>query len=197
MITIVTEGAVHPKFLTASDVSNMRADIPVKNAKIDDLMSELAGKMGIDEKVPWENIDDPILVDAAAGISGISNVESFADSQSQQSAPSIWIIKKLLAQTTVPPTRTINGKPLTSDITFDVTDFDIYTKAEILAKFDTPVTPDTIMELGDRLEKLGDNTEVPDHVLVDVKKDGNDWYGVFRPIIAILQDGSRHTVTFS
>lgn len=52
MINIVTEGAVDPKFLTADDVQQMRYDIPVKDAKIDELMTQLAGKMGTDEKVP-------------------------------------------------------------------------------------------------------------------------------------------------
>ena len=42
MINIVTEGAVDPKFLTADDVQQMRYDIPVKDAKIDELMTNLS-----------------------------------------------------------------------------------------------------------------------------------------------------------
>jgi hypothetical protein len=134
MITIVTEGAVDPKFLTSTDVQSMRQDIPVKDAAIDDLMAQLANKMGIDEKVPWENIDDPIQADAVADVSGIANVESFAVSRSQQGAPSIWIIKKLLNQTKANPAWKINGKPLTADITFTPADFNLYDAATITTK---------------------------------------------------------------
>lgn len=199
MINIVTEGAVDPKFLTADDVQQMRYDIPVKDAKIDELMTQLAGKMGTDEKVPWENIDDVVQVDAAAGISGISNVESFADSRSQQGAPSIWIIKKLLNQTKANPALKINNKPLTADVTFTPADFNIYDAATIRAKFATPATPAVAMKLGTAVEKPMDTDEVgAGNVLVDVRYDATlGWLGVFAPLQAVLQDGTVQTVAFS
>lgn len=199
MITIVTEGAVDPKFLTASDVQDMRYDIPVKDAKIDELMAELAKKMGIDEKVPWENIDDPVQADAAAGITGIANVESFADSRSQQGAPSIWIIKKLLSQTKANPNWKINGKPLTANITFTPADFNIYDAATIRAKFSTPVTPAAAIKLGTVKEATSSPAEVgAGHVLVDVRHDPDQgWIGVYRPLVAVLQDGTEQVVPFS
>ena len=199
MINIVTEGAVDPKFLTADDVQQMRYDIPVKDAKIDELMTQLAGKMGTDEKVPWENIDDPVQVDAIAGVSGISNVESFADSRSQQGAPSIWIIKKLLTQTKANPALKINNKPLTADITFTPADFNIYDAATIRAKFSTPATPAVAMRLGTAVEvPMGTDEVGAGKVLVDVRYDATrGWLGVFAPLRAILQDGTSQTVAFS
>lgn len=199
MINIVTEGAVDPKFLTADDVQQMRYDIPVKDAKIDELMAELANKMGTDEKVPWENIDDVVQVDAAAGISGVSNVESFADSRSQQGAPSIWIVKKLLAQTKALPAWKINNKPLTADITFTPADFSLYTAAEITAKFSTLATPAVAMQLGTAVEKpMGTDEIGSGNVLVDVRYDATlGWLGVFAPLQAVLQDGTSQTVAFS
>jgi hypothetical protein len=196
MITIVTEAAVDPKFLTSTDVSDMRAEIPRKEARVDALQLELADKMGIDERVPWENIDDPIQADAAAGISGIANVESFADSRSQQGAPSIWIIKKLLAQTKALPTYKINGKPLTADVTFTEADFNIYPEATVRAKFSTLPTPAVVMKLGTRSENAPTNSEVAGKVLVDVRYDGSAWVGVYKPLIAVLQDGTEQTVAF-
>jgi hypothetical protein len=199
MINIVTEGAVDPKFLTADDVQQMRYDIPVKDAKIDELMAKLANKMGVDEKVPWENVDDVVQVDAIAGVSGISNVESFADSRSQQGAPSIWIIKKLLAQTKANPAWKINNKPLTGDITFTPADFNIYDAATITAKFTTPATPAVAMRLGTAVEKpMGTDEIGSGNVLVDVRYDATlGWLGVFAPLQAILQDGTAQTVAFS
>lgn len=197
MITIVTEGAVDPKFLTSTDISSMRSDIPAKNARINTMMLELASKMGIDEKVPWENIDEVVQADASAGISGIANVESFADSRSQVGAPSIWIIKKLLAQTKASPSYKINGKPLTSDVTFGPDDFNIYPEATVRTKFSTPPTPNIVMKLGVRSEVGPTNNEVPGQVLVNVHYDTtNGWVGVYKPLIAVLQDGTEQTVTF-
>lgn len=199
MINIVTEGAVDPKFLTADDVQQMRYDIPVKDAKIDELMAQLANKMGTDEKVPWENIDEVVQVDAAAGVSGISNVESFADSRSQQGAPSIWIIKKLLNQTKANPALKINNKPLTANVTFTPADFNIYDAATIRAKFATPATPAVVMKLGAAVEKPMDTDEIgAGNVLVDVRYDATlGWLGVFAPLQAVLQDGTVQTVAFS
>lgn len=199
MITIVTEGAVDPKFLTANDVQQMRYDIPVKDAKIDELMDKLAGKMGIDEKVEWKNVDDVVQADAIAGVSGVANVESFADSRSQQGAPSIWIVKKLLTQTKAAPATKINGKPLTSNVTFTPADFNIYDAATIRAKFSTPPTPAVVMKLGAVQKVAPSPSEVGGgKVLVDVYYDLTDgWVGVFRPLIAVLQDGTEPTVAFS
>jgi hypothetical protein len=200
MITNITEGAVDPSFLTSQDVSDMRADIPVKSDKIDELMAELANKMGIDEKVPWENIDEPVQVDAAIGVSGISNVESVADSISQQGAPSIWIIKKLLAQTKASPNLKINGKPLTSDVTFTVADFNMYDAATVRAKFSTLPTPAKAMVMGPVEEHpTGGNEIGSGRVLVNVKYDpvAKTWSGVYRPVHAILQDGTTQVVPFS
>lgn len=199
MINLVTEGAVSPDFLTAEDVQQMRYDIPVKDAKIDDLMAQLAGKMGIDEKVLWENVDEVIQADAAAGVSGIANVESFADSRSQQGAPSIWIIKKLLGQTKASPAFKINGKPLTSNVTFGPADFNIYDAATIRAKFSTPATPSTVMKLGPAADVPIGSTEVGGgKVLVDARYDADKgWVGVFCPLIAVLQDGTEQTIAFS
>lgn len=199
MINIVTEGAVEPKFLTANDVQELRYDIPVKDAKIDELMVELSGKMGIDEKVEWANVEDVVQADAAAGISGVANVESFADSRSQQGAPSIWIVKTLLSQTKASPSTKINGKPLTSDVTFTPADFNIYDAATIRAKFATLPTPSTTMKLGTEQELVANPDEIGDgNVLVDVYFDSDKgWVGVFRPLIAVLQDGTEQTVAFS
>jgi len=197
MITIVTEGAVDPKFLTKSDVADLRADIPVQSATVDTLMQELAKKMGIDEKVPWENIDDPVLADAAAGVSGIATIESFADSRSQQGAPSIWIIKKLLAQTKASPTLKINNKPLSANVTFTPADFNIYDAATIRAKFSTLPTPSVAMKLGATAEVVASPAEVAGKVLVDVRYDATKgWVGVFAPLIAVLQDGTEQTVVW-
>jgi hypothetical protein len=151
------------------------------------------------EKVPWENIDDPVQVDAVAGVSGISNVESFADSRSQQGAPSIWIIKKLLTQTKANPALKINNKPLTADITFTPADFNIYDAATIRAKFSTPATPAVAMRLGTEVEVPAGTDEVgAGNVLVDVRYDATrGWLGVFAPLQAILQDGTAQTVAFS
>lgn len=199
MINIVTEGAVSPDFLTSSDVQDMRYDIPVKDAKIGELMVELANKMGIDEKVLWENVDDVVQADAVAGVPGIANVESFADSRSQQGAPSIWIIKKLLTQTKASPAFKINGKPLTSDITFGPADFNIYDAATIKAKFSTPATPATVMKLGPAVDVPIGSTEVgAGNILVDARYDADKgWVGVFCPLIAVLQDGTEQTIAFS
>ena len=199
MINLVTEGAVSPDFLTAEDVQQMRYDIPVKDAKIDELMTQLADKMGIDEKVLWENVDDVVQADAAAGVSGIANVESFADSHSQQGAPSIWIIKKLLTQTKASPAFKINGKPLTADVTFVPADFNIYDAATIRAKFSTPATPTTVMKLGPAVDIPIGLTEVGNgNVLVDARYDADTgWVGVCSPRIAVLQDGTEQTVAFS
>ena len=199
MINIVTEGAVDPKFLTANDVQQMRYDIPVKDAKIDELIADLAGKMGTDEKVPWENIDDVVQVDAAAGISGVANVESFADSRSQQGAPSIWIIKKLLAQTKALPAWKINNKPLTADITFVPADFNLYDAATITAKFTTPVNPAVQIKVGTRVVADIASEEIPQsgHVLVDLQYTGSVWKGIYRPLIAVLQDGTEKVIPFS
>lgn len=198
MINIITEGSVNDRFLTADDVRGLRADIPVKDAAIDVLMGKLAGKMGTDEKVPWDNIDNPDLTDAVANISGITNVESVADSNSKQGVPSIWIVKKLLSQTKASPSLKINGKPLTSNITFTPGDFNTYDAATIRAKFSTLPTPQTVMKLG--VEKIvkSTNTEVgAGHVLVHVYYDATDgWVGVYKPLIAILQDGTEQTVSF-
>lgn len=196
MITIVTEGAVDPKFLTEDNVREMREDIPVKDATIDALMLELENKMGIDEKVPWENIDDPTLADAAAGVSGIATVESFADSRSQQGAPSIWIIKKLLAQTKASPTYRINGKPLTADVTLSYADLNMYTEAEIRAKFTTAPTPAIAMKLGTAVERPAAPAETTG-VLIDVRYEASGWVGVFAPLIAVLQDGTELVIPFS
>lgn len=201
MINIVTEGAVDPKFLTSTDVESMRLDIPVKNAKIDELMVLLAGKMGTDEKVPYENIDNVVQVDAAAGISGISNVESFADSHSQQGAPSIWIVKKLLAQTKASPSRKVQGKPLTADVTFTSADFNIYDAATIRAKFSTLPTPTVIMKMGTQTSFQASGSEMPrqGHVLVDTyfRTSDNTWFGFYRPITAILHDGTEQVVAYT
>jgi len=199
MINIVTEGAVDPSFLTSQDVADMRADIPKKSDKIDELMAELAEKMGIDEKVPWENIDDPIQADASAGISGIATVESVANSVSQQGAPSIWVIKKLLAQTKASPSLKINGKPLTADVTFTAADFNMYDVATVRAKFATPATPAKAIQMGTATPKPTSSNEVAGSVLVDVKYDSaaGTWSGVFRPVLAVLQDGSTKPVAFS
>lgn len=199
MINIVTEGAVDPKFLTADDVQQMRYDIPVKDAKVDELMAQLANKMGIDEKVPWENVDDVVQADAIAGVPGIANVESFADSRSQQGVPSIWIVKKLLNQTKASPSWKINNKPLTADITFTPADFNIYDAATIRAKFTTPATPAVAMRLGTAVEKpMGTDEIGAGNVLVDVRYDATlGWLGVFAPLQAILQDGTAQTVAFS
>jgi hypothetical protein len=200
MINIVTEGAVDPKFLTADDVQQMRYDIPVKDAKVDELMAQLANKMGIDEKVPWENVDDVVQADAIAGVPGIANVESFADSRSQQGVPSIWIIKKLLAQTKANPAWKINNKPLTADITFTPTDFNIYDAATITAKFATPVNPEVQIKVGARTSIGSISSEFPrdGHVLVDVYyADGQGWKGFYRPLIAVLQDGTEKVIPFS
>lgn len=200
MINIVTEGAVDPKFLTADDVQQMRYDIPVKDAKVDELMAKLANKMGIDEKVPWENVDDVVQVDAAVPVSGVSNVESFADSRSQQGAPSIWILKKLLTQTKANPEWKINAKPLTADITFTPADFNIYDAATITAKFATPVNPAVQIKVGDRTINDPLSAEIPldGHVLVDVQYTAESgWKGFYRPLIAILQDGTEKVIPFS
>lgn len=197
MITIVTEGAVDPKFLTATDIQDMRDDIPVKDAQIDALMEELAGKMGIDEKVPYENIDDVVQANAATNTPGIVNVESIADSNSQQGVPSVWIVKKLLAQTKASPSVKINGKPLTSNVTYTAADFNIYTAAEIRAKFATPPTPAVAMKLGTLVKAPAAAAEKgAGHVLVDVEYDST-WSGYYRPLIAVLQDGTELVVPFS
>ena len=197
MITIVTEGAVDPKFLTATDIQDMRDDIPVKDAQIDALMEELAGKMGIDEKVPYENIDDVVQANAATNTPGIVNVESIADSNSQQGVPSVWIVKKLLAQTKASPSVKINGKPLTSNVTYTAADFNIYTAAEIRAKFATPLTPAVAMKLGTLVKAPAAAAEKgAGHVLVDVEYDST-WSGYYRPLIAVLQDGTELVVPFS
>lgn len=197
MITIVTEGAVDPKFLTAEDVQDMRADIPVKDAAIDDLMDQLSNKMGIDEKVPYENIDDVVLANAATNTPGIVSIESIANSNSQQGMPSTWIVKKLLAQTKASPSVKINGKPLTSDVTYTPADFNIYTEAEIRARFTTLPTPATAMKLGALKSVAAAATEVGEgHVLVDVEFNSG-WTGHYRPLIAVLQDGTELVVPFS
>lgn len=198
MINIVTEGAVDPSFLTSQDVADMRADIPAKSDKVDELMDELANKMGIDEKVTWENIDDPIQADAAAGISGIATVESLADSVSQQGAPSIWIIKKLLAQTKASPNLKINGKPLTADVTFTAADFNMYDAATVRAKFATPVSPPKAITLGTMTSFQAQSGEMPTdgHVLVNVKYTGTKWYGFYRPLQVVLQDGTVKLVSY-
>ncbi len=197
MITIVTEGAVDPKFLTATDIQDMRDDIPVKDAQIDALMEELAGKMGIDEKVPYENIDDVVQANAATNTPGIVNVESIADSNSQQGVPSVWIVKKLLAQTKASPSVKINGKPLTSNVTYTAADFNIYTAAEIRAKFATLPTPAVAMKLGTLVKAPAAAAEKgAGHVLVDVEYDST-WSGYYRPLIAVLQDGTELVVPFS
>lgn len=198
MITIITEGAVDPKFLTATDIQDMRYGIPLKDAKIDELMVRLAEKMGVDERVPFENIDDPVQVDASAGISGIANVESFADSQSQQGAPSVWIVKQLLAQTKASSARRINGKPLTADVTFVPGDFNLYPAATIRTKFSTLPTPAVVTKLGTAVELAADNDEIPGKVLVDVRYDAAlGWRGVFCPLIAVLQNGTQPAIAFS
>lgn len=200
MINIVTEGGVDPKFLTANDVQQMRYDIPVKNAKIDELMTQLGSKMGVDEKVPWENIDNVIQADAIAGVSGVANVESFADSRSQQGVPSIWIIKKLLGQTKANPAWKINNKPLTADITFTPADFNIYDAATITAKFATPTNPEVQIKVGTRtsMETISYEIPLPGHVLVDVYyKADQGWKGLYRPLIAVLQDGTEKVIPFS
>lgn len=198
MINIITEGSVNPKFLTADDVKGLREDIPKKSAAIDELMGKLAGKMGTDEKVPWENIDNPDLTDAVTNTPGITNVLSFADSNSKQGVPSVWIVKKLLSQTKASPSLKINGKPLTSDITFTPADFNTYDAATIRAKFATPVTPGTAMKLGAEKVVKSSNTEIgAGHVLVHVYYDAtNGWTGVYKPLIAILQDGTEQVVPF-
>lgn len=200
MINIITEGAVDPKFLTSTDIESMREDIPVKDAKIDELMTLLGEKMGIDEKVPYENLDNVVQVDAAAGVSGISNVESVADSHSQQGAPSIWIIKKLLAQTKANPTRKIQGKPLTADVSFTTADFNIYDAATIRAKFSTPKTPAVVMKVGEFASMESNSAEFGRNgfVLVDTyyRTSDNKWIGFYRPLIAVLQDGTELTVPY-
>lgn len=200
MITIVTEGAVDPSFLTASDVQAMRYDIPVKSAKIDDLMNTLANKLGTDEKVPWANVDDPIEADAAAGLSGIVNVESVADSISQQGIPSIWIIKKLLTQTKASPNLKLNGKPLTSDVTYTTEDFNIYDEATVRAKFATPPTPPKAIVMGPAGPVGAGSYEVSDgFVLTSVYFDTatQTWSGIYRQVQVALQDGTLLTVPFS
>lgn len=197
MITIVTEGAVDPKFLTADDVQDMRADIPVKNAAIDDLMEQLSHKMGIDEKVPYENIDDVVLANAATNTPGIVSIESIANSNSQQGMPSTWVMKKLLAQTKASPSVKINGKPLTADVTYTPADFNIYTETEIRARFTTLPTPTTAVKLGTLKSAPAAATEVgAGHILVDVEFNSG-WIGHFRPLIVVLQDGTELVVPFS
>ncbi len=198
MINIVTEGIVDPAFLTDQDVKDLRSDIPVQSDKVDELMDKLAGKMGTDEKVPWENIDDPVQADASKGISGIATIESLADSISQQGAPSIWIVRKLLAQTKASPNLKINGKPLTADVSFTPVDFNMYPAANVRAKFATLPTPAKAIILGDLTSQESSISEFPrdGHVLVGVKYVDKKWYGMYRPLQVVLQDGTVKTVSY-
>lgn len=194
MITLVSEAGVDSTFLTDRDVTGLTQEIPDQSQKVDDLMAVLEGKMGAGEPVPWSDVENPTYADSSTGAIGLAKIDSLTTSQSQTTAASVYAVKKLLSQTKALPTVKINGKPLTGDITLALSDFNMYSAAEIDAKFDQ-VDPSPLLFFGDAEEISGTvagqtpDADATSGILTNLRYENGEWIGTYAPLKYLLQSG--------
>lgn len=194
MITLVSEAGVDSTFLTDRDVTGLTQEIPDQSQKVDDLMAILEGKMGAGEPVPWSDVENITYADSSTGAVGLAKIDSLTTSQSQTTAASVYAVKKLLGQTKALPTVKINGKPLTGDITLALSDFNMYSAAEIDAKFGQ-TDPAPLLFFGDAEEVSGTvagqtpDADATSGILTNLRYENGEWIGTYAPLKYLLQSG--------
>lgn len=198
MITLVSEVGVDPSFLTTRDVEGLTQEIPAQSQRVDELMDVLEGKMGAGEAVPWSDVENPVYADSSTGAVGLAKIDSLTSSQSQTTAASVYAAKKLLAQTKALPTVKINGKALTADVTLTLSDFNMYTAAEIDAKLGPadPTGPYIFFNTEEAEEVTGtqaaqnpDDASGNSGVLTNLRYVNGEWVGTYTPMKFLIQAG--------